>query len=187
MLIFLSVIVLIIAVVLIAASFKPDSFRVQRSIVINAPPAKVYRLLEDFDAWRNWSPWEDKDPAMKRSRSGPPLGVGAAYAWEGNKAVGKGSMQIVEMQAPQRLLIKLDFIAPFEAHNMAEFTLVDQGASTQLTWAMYGPSPFISTLMTTFISMDKMVGNDFQKGLERLKALAEGAATAPYEGLSPRI
>lgn len=173
MLIVLALIALIVAVVLIIASLKPDSFRVQRSIVINAAPARVYGLLEDFDAWRAWSPWEDKDPAMTRSRNGPSMGVGATYAWEGNKAVGKGSMQITEMQPPQRLLIKLDFTAPFEAHNMAEFTLVDQGASTQLTWAMYGPSPFISKLMTTFISLDKMVGNDFQKGLERLKALAE--------------
>jgi uncharacterized protein YndB with AHSA1/START domain len=172
----LAIIVVIFAAVLIAASTRPDSFRVQRAIVINAPPARVYGLLEDFDAWRGWSPWEDKDPAMTRSRSGPSMGVGATYAWEGNKAVGKGSMQIAQMQPPQRLLIKLDFISPFEGHNMAEFTLVDQGASTQLTWAMYGPSPFISKLMTTFISMDKMVGNDFQKGLERLKALAERGA-----------
>ena len=169
----LAVIALLIAVVLTTAAFKPDTFRVERSIVINAPPATVYPLIEDFDAWRGWSPWEDKDPQVTRSRSGPALGIGAGYAWEGNKAVGKGSMQITQARAPLYLLIKLAFIAPFEAHNMAEFVLVDQGARTEVSWAMYGPSSYVSKLMQTFFSMDKMVGKDFQKGLERLKALAE--------------
>lgn len=166
------VIVLIIGVLAYAAT-KPDTFRIERTATIKAPPDKVHALINNFDAWAGWSPWEKKDPAMKRSRSGPASGKGSVYAWEGNKDVGKGSMEIAETTPPSRVLVKLDFLSPFEAHNMAEFTLVPQGDSTQVTWAMYGPSPYISKLMTTFFSMDKMVGKDFEQGLANLKAQAE--------------
>jgi hypothetical protein len=95
--------------------------------------------------------------------------------WEGNKAVGQGRMEITESTAPSRVLIQLDFLSPFEAHNIADFTLKHDGESTQVTWAMYGPSPYISKLMTTFMSMESMVGPDFEAGLKSLKQLAEKA------------
>jgi len=167
------VVVLLVAAVLIYAATKPDTFRVERSTVIKAAPAKVHALIDNFDAWAQWSPWEKKDPAMKRSRSGPATGKGAHYAWEGNKDVGKGSMTITESTPPSRVLIQLDFLSPFEAHNMADFTITPQGDTTQVKWAMYGPSPYISKLMTVFFSMDTMVGKDFEAGLADLKAAAE--------------
>ena len=146
------VVVLLIAGVLIYAATQPDAFRIERSTLINAPTEKVHALINNFDAWAQWLPWGKKDPAMKRTRSGPTEGKGAVYGWEGNKA---------------------DFISPFEAHNVADFTLKPDGDSTQVTWAMYGPSPYISKLMTTFMSMDAMVGPDFEAGLVSLKQLAE--------------
>ncbi|MBX3659128.1 MAG: SRPBCC family protein [Ramlibacter sp.] len=167
------VLVLLVAGVLIYAATKPDTFRIERSITIKAPPEKVHALISNFDAWAQWSPWEKKDPAMKRTRSGPPSGVGSVYAWDGNKAVGQGRMEITESTVPSRVLIKLDFISPFEAHNMADFTLTPQGDGTRVNWAMVGPSPYISKLMTTFFSMEAMVGPDFEAGLSSLKALAE--------------
>jgi len=167
------VVVLLIAALLAYAATKPDTFRVQRAASIKAPPAKIFALLNDFHRWDAWSPWEKKDPAMKRTFGTATSGKGAVYAWEGNREVGQGRMEIAESVPPSRVAIKLDFVKPFEAHNLVEFTLEPQGDSTNVTWAMRGPNPYFAKVMQSFFSMDKMVGKDFETGLANLKALAE--------------
>jgi len=167
------ILILLIAAILIYAATKPDSFRIQRSVSINAPADKIFPLINDFHNWSAWSPWEKLDPAMKKTHSGPPEGRGAAYEWEGNKDVGTGRSEIVETVPPSRVLIKLDFLRPFEAHNYAEFTLAPHASSTEVTWAMYGPQPYMAKVMTLFFNMDSMVGRQFEKGLSDLKTLAE--------------
>jgi uncharacterized protein YndB with AHSA1/START domain len=166
------IIALLIAAVLIYAATKPDNFRIERSATIKASPEKISAYLTDFKQWAAWSPWEDKDPAMKRTYSGSASGKGAVYGWEGNKNVGTGRMEILDVQ-PQKVTIKLDFLSPFEAHNTTEYTLAPQGDNTKLTWAMFGPSNFMSKVMSVFMNMDKMVGPDFEAGLAKLKAAAE--------------
>lgn len=168
----LAVVVLVAAVLLFAAT-RPDSFRVQRSTSIKAPAEKIFPLIADFHAWGAWSPWEKLDPTMKRTHSGAPSGKGAVYAWDGNNAVGAGRMEIAEVSAPSRLSIKLDFSRPMEGHNTAEFTLVPKGDGSEVTWAMFGPNPYLSKLIGLFLDMDKMIGKDFEAGLANLKALAE--------------
>jgi len=162
-----------VVAILIAASMRPDTFRVQRSAVIQAPPEKIFPLIEDFRAWGGWSPWEKKDPAMKRSFSGAASGKGAVYAWDGNSEVGQGSMEIVEDVPPSKLVLNLDFVKPFEGHNVVAFTLVPQGEATNVTWTMEGASPFISKVIGLFCDMDSMIGKDFEAGLASLKAMAE--------------
>lgn len=162
-----------ITLLLAYAATRPDTFRVERTINIKAPQEKVFALIHDFHAWPRWSPWEKLDLNMKRTYSGPDSGKGAAYAWEGNDKVGQGRMEILETAAPSKVVIKLDFLKPFEAHNTAEFVMVAQGDSTNVTWAMYGPSPYLSKLIGVFVSMDSMVGKDFETGLANLKAVAE--------------
>ena len=169
----LLVVVVLIGALLAYAATRPDSFRVERAAVIKAPPAKVFALIDDFHQWAGWSPWDKLDPSMKRSHSGAASGKGAVYAWEGNGDVGAGRMEILETTAPSRVLIRLDFIKPFEARNTAEYTLRPEGEATRVTWAMYGPAPFVSKLMQVFVSMDAMIGKDFEQGLANLKALAE--------------
>lgn len=166
-------IVVLIAGLLIFAAMKPDTFRVERSAIIKAPPERIFPLINDFRRWGAWSPWEKMDPAMTRTHSGAASGKGSVYAWEGNDKVGKGRMEIVESSPPSKVTIKLDFLQPFEAHNTAEFTLEGRGDTTNVTWAMYGPSPYVTKLMTVFFSMDSMVGKDFEAGLANLKAAAE--------------
>jgi len=168
------VLVLLIAGVGVFAATRPDSFRVQRTASIKAPPEKIYALITDLKGWKAWSPYEKKDPAMKRTLSGAPSGKGAIYEWDGNKDVGKGRMEIADTTPPSKVLIKLDFIAPFEGHNTAEFDLQGKGDTTDVTWAMYGPSPFVAKVMGMFFNMDKMIGSDFESGLANLKAIAEG-------------
>lgn len=168
------ILVVAIAGILLYATGQPDTFRVARSQGIKASPEKIYAFLVDFRGWPSWSPYEKKDPAMKRALSGPPAGVGAVYAWDGNGEVGQGRMEIVEATPASKIAIKLDFIKPFEAHNMAEFTLEPKADVTQVTWSIHGPMPFLSKVIGLFLDMDKMIGKDFEAGLANLKAAAEG-------------
>ncbi len=166
-------IVVLIAAVLLFAATRPDDFSVQRTTTIKAPPEKIFPLINDFHNWAAWSPWEKLDPAMQRTHSGAAAGKGAAYGWTGNSKVGEGRMEIMESVPSNKVSIKLDFLKPFEAHNIADFTLAPQGHSTQVVWVMRGPAPYISKLMGVFVSMDTMVGKDFETGLANMKAAAE--------------
>jgi len=173
LLILAGVLAVAVVAILVVAATQPDTFRVQRSAVIQAPPEKIFPLIEDFRAWGGWSPWEKKDPAMKRSFSGPATGKGAVYAWDGNSEVGQGSMEIVEDMPPSKLVLKLDFVKPFEGHNVVTFALTPQGETTNVTWTMEGASPFMAKVFGLFCDMDAMIGKEFEAGLANLKALAE--------------
>jgi hypothetical protein len=176
------IVVIAVAVVLILAATKPGIFRVRRATTVNASPEKIFPLINDFHQWASGSPWEGKDPSMKRDYSGAASGRDAVYGWEGNKNVGSGRMEILESQMcessrPSKIVIKLDFFKPFEGHNTAEFTLLPQGEGTNVVtnviWEMYGPAPFMSKVMQVFLNMDSMIGKDFEIGLANLKRLVE--------------
>ena len=171
--IFSLAVVAVVGGFLIYAATRPDSFRVERTATINAPPERIFPLINDFQRWGAWSPYEKKDPGMKRTMSGVPSGKGAVYEWDGNKEIGQGRMEIVESVPPSRVTLTLDFTRPFEAHNIVDFTLEPRGNSTQVTWAIHGPSPFISKVMSIVLNMDKMIGKDFEAGLAALKTVSE--------------
>jgi len=162
-----------IAAVLILAATKPTTLRVQRSVSINAPPERIFSLISDFHQWVTWSPYEQKDPAMKRTYSGTERGRGAVYAWDGDKNVGSGRMEILDVSAPSKIVIKLDFFKPFEGHNTAEFTMLPQGDGTHVTWLMHGPANFMSRLIQVFMNLDNLIGKDFEAGLANLKTITE--------------
>jgi uncharacterized protein YndB with AHSA1/START domain len=171
--IILIVIVVLIAALLAFAATRPNKFRVLRKAVIKAPPEKIFPLIADFHSWSSWSPWEKKDPALKRTFSGASSGKGAVYAWEGNREVGSGRMEITEASSPSKIMIQLDFIKPFEGHNLTEFTLQPEGGATTFTWDMQGSMAYIAKVFGIFVNMDKMIGNDFETGLANLKAITE--------------
>lgn len=167
------VVLVALAAVLAFAATKADTFRVERATAIKAPPERIFALINDFHHWGVWSPWEKLDPAMHREHSGAANGKGAVYTWEGNNKVGKGRMEITDTSPSSKILIKLDFLKPFEAHNSAEYTLETDGDCTNVTWAMHGPNPYFAKVMQLFVSMDSLVGKDFETGLANLKAAAE--------------
>jgi uncharacterized protein YndB with AHSA1/START domain len=169
------VIVVVVIGVLVAAAMRPGSFAVRRSAEMRAPAAAIYPLIADFREWPRWSPWETLDPNMKRTLSGAPSGTGAVYAWEGSSKVGAGRMEIRDVAPPSKVVIQLDFIKPFEGHNVTEFALVPKGESTDVQWTMRGPATFMMKLMGLFMNMDKMIGRDFERGLSNLRAAVEGA------------
>jgi hypothetical protein len=168
-----AVFVLAVAALLAYAATRPGTLEVRRSASIKAAPDKIFALVDDLGRWAAWSPYEKKDPAMKRTLSGPPSGKGAIYAWDGNKDVGKGRMEIADTAPPGRVTINLDFEKPFAGHNVVVFTFEPKGDATAVTWAMRGRSPFIAKLIGIFINMDAMIGKDFEAGLANLKAIAE--------------
>jgi hypothetical protein len=160
------------------ASRKPDTFHVERKIVIKASPDIVFANLDDFHRWSAWSPWEKLDPELTRSYSGQPKGVGAVYEWKGNKQVGRGRMTIDEAHPSDRVAIHLEFFEPFAADNRALFTLTPGEAGTTVAWGMSGPTPFGSKVFMVFADMDKLVGGDFDRGLGNLKQVCEAGAGA---------
>lgn len=167
------ILVILILSLLVFAVTKPDAFRVQRSTNIKASAEKIFPLINDFHRWGAWSPYEKLEPTMKRTYGGASSGQGAVYEWEGEGHAGAGRMEITQASVPSKIVIKLDFTKPFEGHNTAEFTLQPQGDSTNVTWAIYGPNPYISKVMQIFFNMDSLVGGDFERGLANLKAIAE--------------
>jgi carbon monoxide dehydrogenase subunit G len=153
----------------------PDTYEVERRQRVDAPPAAVFDRIADFHRWRAWSPWEDLDPNLGRTYSGPEAGVGATYEWEGNRKAGKGRMVITDVDTNKAVTIDLEFLKPFKSRNVTVFTLEPDGDATEVTWTMTGPKTFMTRLMGVFSSMDKMIGPDFEKGLQRLKTDAEAA------------
>lgn len=168
---------IIVAILLIALALyvaaQPGTFRVERRAHINATPAAIFPLLVDFHRWSVWSPWEGLDPAMTRRHSGAESGKGAVYEWEGNKKVGSGRMEMLETAAPSHLVIKLDFLKPFEAHNFTEFALTPADGGTDVTWSTYGPQSVMTKVMGLVMSMDTLIGKDFERGLTNLKRAME--------------
>ena len=171
--IILIVIACLVVLLLVVAATRPGTFRVERALEIKATADRIFPFINDFHKWTAWSPWEKMDPALKRSYSGSAEGKGAMYAWEGNSKVGSGSMEIIEASPPGKIVIKLDFIKPFEGHNVTTFTLVPAGGATTVTWTMEGPVPFLARILHLFVNMDKMVGGQFAEGLANLKAAVE--------------
>jgi len=173
----MSTVLIVVGVAILAlflfVSTRPARFEVTRAITINAPADMVFGFLDDFHQWTAWSPWEKLDPALKRTHTGTPRGVGAIYEWSGDKKVGRGRMEILESGPPTKLVIKLDFLEPFEAHNTTLFSLEPTAGGTNLTWQMSGPNTLMTKVMGIFTSMDKMIGKDFEAGLANLKAIAE--------------
>jgi uncharacterized protein YndB with AHSA1/START domain len=168
----IAAIVAIVVLVLLLASMKPATLRIERSASIQAPPERLFPYVNDFRRWREWSAYESLDADMQRTLSGADSGKGAVYEWAGRKA-GTGRMEITQSMPPSKVIIKLDFLKPFEGHNVAEFTFQDAGESTNLTWVMSGPANFMSKLMQVFVNLDRMIGKDFETGLANLKRLTE--------------
>jgi uncharacterized protein YndB with AHSA1/START domain len=167
------VFLLVIVAVLGYAATLPDTFQIERSATINAPSEKIFPLINDFRQWRAWSPWENLDPALQRTFSGPESGVGAVYEWAGNKDIGKGRMEIIESSPSSKVGIALEFLEPFEAKNTTEFTLTPVENGTTVNWAMSGQNLYIGKVMSLFMNMDKLVGKTFEQGLSDLKKAAE--------------
>ncbi len=169
------VVAIVVALLMFSAMRRPDTFTVERRATIHAEPHTIFALLNDFHEWGKWSPWEHLDPNMTRTHGGPDSGVGASYAWSGNKRAGQGRMEILKSEPPSRLEIDLSFIKPFPSKNITTFTLTPTGGGTEVHWHMQGPASLMTKVFDMLMNMDKMVGKDFEQGLANLKKVTEKA------------
>jgi hypothetical protein len=159
--------------VLIAASTRPDGFRVQRSASVKASPEKIFPLINDLKSFNAWNPFNKKDPNIKGSYSGAASGAGAAYAFDGNRDVGRGRIEITDSRPASEVRMNLHMLSPMEGRNVVEFSLKPEGEATRVTWAIQGPMPYVSKLLSLFVDMDAMIGREFEQGLADLKNIAE--------------
>lgn len=170
--------VVILGLIVALAATRPDSFTVERRMTIKAPAANVMALIGDFRNWKNWSPWEHLDPNMQRTFSGPASGKGALYEWVGNSDVANGRMDITDYAAPSKAVIRLQFVEPLAVTYTTTFALTPRGDTTEVSWTMSGPMLFVSKIMSVFMSMDTLIGRDFERGLSKLKAVCEQQTVA---------
>ncbi len=148
-------------------------YTVQRTQTIGAAPERIFPLLVDLHQWRQWSPWEDLDPDLQREYTGAERGVGAKYAWSGNRKAGKGTMEVAEVSEPERVAVKVTFEKPMKSSSTSVLTLEPQGDATTVTWTMTGPHSLFSRVAAPLGLMDRFIGKDFEKGLTTLKAVCE--------------
>jgi hypothetical protein len=171
----LAAIVVLCVMFVAVVAMRPSAFRVVRSAVITAPVSAVFAQVNDFHNWQAWSPWAKIDPAIKQTYAGAPAGTGAIYSWVGNGQVGQGTMTLTESRPNEFIRIKLEFHKPFKAMNTAEFTFKPEGDQTVVSWSMEGRKNFLVKAFGLFLSLDKMLGSEFEKGLANMKAVVEAA------------
>jgi uncharacterized protein YndB with AHSA1/START domain len=164
----LGIIVFGFVAILVLAAFRSNTIEIQRSRTIPAAPEKIFALINDFHNWKLWAPQDREDPELKRTFSGPESGIGAESGWSGSGNSGQGKMVIVESEPSRRVSVKVDFVKPFEAHNLNQFTLAPAGTSTNVTWQMLGTNPYFMKVMGLFVNLDKLMGKHFEAGLENL-------------------
>lgn len=178
------VVLLLLAIggVLFAAARQPREFRVERSITTTAPADRVFDLISDLDRWPEWSPYDKRDPAMHREISEPSDGVGACYAWNGNRNVGEGRLTIAAVDPGRAVDLDLEFTRPFACKNHVQWRVDDEGTQRRVVWAMDGRNDLLmSRIMCLIMNMDKMCGKDFEAGLSTLKSIVEQPAPAPAD------
>ena len=175
---FMVITVCIVAVLSIAAT-RPATFHVERSLSMAAPPQAVFAVLNDMHRFHEWSPWQKLDPGMKVKFEGPASGVGASYSWVGNRDVGEGRMTITDATPPGSLTQKLEFMKPPQPPSAVHFTIAPEGSGSRVTWAMDGNNNYASKVMCMFVSLDAMIGKDFESGLTSLKQVAEAEPALP--------
>ena len=172
----LLILLLIVGVLAAVIATRPDTFNVERSGVVEAPRALVYELVTDLKRFDEWSPWAERDPNMKKTFADVTVGKGASYSWAGNDQVGKGTMSITDVEADKTVNLKLEFVEPFASEADVKYDLADEGDKTKFTWSMGGKNDFIGKAMSLFMSMDAVIGKDFEQGLAKLNTFAKAEA-----------
>lgn len=176
----LEIVVYLVAAMLLAvlaiiafAARRPDTFEVRRATRIAAPADRIFPMIADLRAMNTWNPFVEPDPAIEITYSGPPAGKGAVHTWRGNRNVGEGRIEIIDAASPSKVAMQLDMLKPMKASNAVTFTLRPDGNATEVTWTMTGRQMLMGKIMTLFIDCDRMVGGQFEKGLAKLKTIAE--------------
>ncbi|MBX2979082.1 MAG: SRPBCC family protein [Flavobacteriales bacterium] len=175
----LLVIAIIIAGIIIVSRFQPDSYTVERSAIIDAPPEVVFAHMNDFREWQQFNAWGDADPNAVYTYSDVSSGVGAKLHWKGNSEMGEGRMTILESRPNEYVKVDLEFIEPFAGKAITEYVMASEGAGTKLTQSMHSDHNFFSKIMCLFMDMDKMIGEKYEEGFRRMNKVLPVLKPAP--------
>jgi len=168
----LSVSVLVVALLAIAAT-RPNSFRVERSMTIHASPERVFSFINDLHSWEAWSGDTAGGGTVQKIYSGPASGTGAMAEWHGSGRAGAAKMRITESVVPSKVSVKVDWLKPFEAHNLNEFTIYAQGSEAKVTWSIRASNLYAMKVIGIFVNMESAFGKHMESGLKNLKSVAE--------------
>ena len=169
----LIVVALLVAVIAIVAAFQPSTYRTVRTATFAAPPASVFAQTNDLRKYQTWNPFGKSDPAATYAYEGPATGRGSIVKWSSKGQTGEGTMSIVESRPNELVRYRLVFIKPMAGTGDMAFTFQAQGNQTLVTWSMEGEKVYIAKLMCLFVSMEKMIGGAFERGLAELKTKVE--------------
>jgi uncharacterized protein YndB with AHSA1/START domain len=170
-----AIVIALFVLLAVLAATKPGTVNIRRQTTIKAPPEVIFPLISDFHHWHLWAPQDRADQTMTRTYGGNPYGIGSTSRWQSKGSAGSGQMEIVGASPPNFVRVKVDFVKPFEAHNINDFELRFSESTTIVIWTMNGSRPFALKLMSVFASPDRLMGPHFEAGLKNLKQAAEGA------------
>ena len=172
----LYILLAIVIIIVVLAIIAPKNYDVNRSITINQPVSKVFDYLRHLKKQDEWSPWNKKDPNMKKEFEGVDGQVGAISKWEGNKEVGVGEQEIMRIVENEVVETRLRFFKPWKSESDAYMKVKEEGSGqTTVTWGFAGHNKFPISIMMLFMNMDKAVGKDFDEGLSTLKNVLESS------------
>ena len=146
-------------------------FHIERSVQVQAPPDKAYALVVAPRRWKEWTVWNQRDPAMQVTYFGAESGAGSGWSWQ-SASEGSGKMTLTAAEPPQRIAYDLYF-PDFKTTSTGELRFEAQGGGTRVTWTMDGDMGANPVWRWLALFMGDLAGKDFDAGLGRLKTLAE--------------
>jgi len=155
--------------------FLPAEKTISREIVIQAPPESLFPMINHSKKMNDWMPWLESDPGVKMVFSGPDEGVGSKSEWDSPGKMGTGSAVVMESNLNQSVKTQLTYTKPIAMSQVAEVTLTPTQGGTKVTWSVECHNSFFFRLMGVLLNVDKMVGGEFEKGLNKLKLIAESS------------
>jgi effector-binding domain-containing protein len=120
-----------LALLIIIGFALPRASRVEVSAVIDAYPATVFALVNDFHRVDLWAPKTANDPNARVVFSGPDRGVGATITWDG-AIVGSGTQTITASRPYEHVLTSINPGEPGEAQTW--FDIAPEGTGSRVTW-----------------------------------------------------
>ncbi len=168
---------ILVAGLLVYAALKPSGMFISRELLVKATPQAIFPFLNHSRKANDWMPWAQIDPKVKMSYTGPEEGVGSVSSWESSGQMGVGKAEVIESVTNQRVKTQLTYTKPMAMSQLAELSLNPTPDGTVVRWSVSGNTPFIGRVFCIFMSMDKMVGGQFEKGLTNLKVMVEGTGS----------
>ena len=174
------ILALLAAAFLIAGILLPGTVEVTRTIEIDAPPEAVFPLVNNLEAWTEWTPWGEVDSRLE----GPAEGSGARRVWD-DPALGSGSLTLIDARAPASpgapAPASVDYLVEVEDAAIrfeGTISIEASGPGSIVSWTERADLGWNPILGWTALTLDESQGRQLDESLERLRQLAERPSPA---------